>query len=99
MFGQELDRYWKTVVNTISDRSMIVNTGGAIVFVNKVLERITELSEHPVECNRIPSSTLPELQDPQSPMPAMAIPTLALNSSSAVSVTFEVLLKESSGAR
>ena len=39
--GHELDRYWKTVVNTISDGILIVNTSGAIVSVNKALERIT----------------------------------------------------------
>ncbi len=28
MLGQELDRYWETVVNTICDGVMIVNTMG-----------------------------------------------------------------------
>lgn len=41
MVGQQLDRHWKTVVNTISDGIMIVNTRGAIVSVNKALERMT----------------------------------------------------------
>ena len=41
MLGRELDRYWKTVVNTISDGIMIVNTGGAIVSVNQAFENIT----------------------------------------------------------
>ena len=41
MFGQELDNYWKTVVNTISDGIMIVNTHGAIVSVNRAFESIT----------------------------------------------------------
>ncbi len=36
-----MDRYWKTVVNTISDGIMIVNTSGAIVSVNKAFERMT----------------------------------------------------------
>jgi hypothetical protein len=31
--------------------------------------------------NRIPSSTLPELQDPQSPTPAIATSAVVLNSS------------------
>ncbi|MCU0614568.1 MAG: sigma 54-interacting transcriptional regulator [Desulfobacterales bacterium] len=44
MIGHELDRYWKTVVNTISDGIMIVNTSGAIVSVNKALEKITGYS-------------------------------------------------------
>ena len=34
MIGRELDVYWKTVVNTIRDGIMIVNTNGAIVSVN-----------------------------------------------------------------
>jgi two-component system response regulator HydG len=41
MLSQELDRYWKTVVNTISDGIMIVNTSGAIVSVNQAFENIT----------------------------------------------------------
>ncbi|KJS29885.1 MAG: Fis family transcriptional regulator [Desulfatitalea sp. BRH_c12] len=41
MIEQELDRYWKTVVNTIRDGLMIVNERGIIVSVNKALERIT----------------------------------------------------------
>ncbi len=41
MLDQELDRYWKTVVNTIHDGIMIVNTQGAIVSVNRAMERIT----------------------------------------------------------
>jgi two-component system response regulator HydG len=44
MFGHELDRYWKTVVNTISDGILIVNTSGTIVSVNKALEQITGYS-------------------------------------------------------
>ncbi len=41
MLDQELDRYWKTVVNTIHDGIMIVNTQGAIVSVNRAFEKIT----------------------------------------------------------
>ncbi len=41
MFEQDLDRYWKTVVNTIRDGIMIVDTGGSIVSVNEAFERIT----------------------------------------------------------
>ncbi len=44
MLGHELDRYWKTVVNTISDGIMIVNTSGAIVSVNNAFEQITGYS-------------------------------------------------------
>jgi two-component system, NtrC family, response regulator HydG len=41
MNGRELDGYWKTVVNTLRDGIMIVNTRGAIVSVNKAFEQIT----------------------------------------------------------
>jgi two-component system response regulator HydG len=41
MIEQELNRYWKTVVNTIQDGVMIVDTDGTIVSANKALEKIT----------------------------------------------------------
>lgn len=41
MYEQELDRYWKTVVNTIQDGVMIVDTHGYIVSVNLAFESIT----------------------------------------------------------
>ncbi len=41
MLKQELNRYWKTVVNTIQDGVMIVDTEGTIVSANKALEKIT----------------------------------------------------------
>jgi PAS domain S-box-containing protein len=41
MTGRELDGYWKTVVNTLRDGIMIVNTRGAIVSVNQAFEQIT----------------------------------------------------------
>jgi two-component system response regulator HydG len=41
MYDQELDLYWKTVVNTIQDGIMIVNPQGAIVSVNQALENMT----------------------------------------------------------
>ena len=44
MIEQELNRYWKTVVNTIQDGVMIVDTDGTIVSVNKALENITGYS-------------------------------------------------------
>jgi two-component system, NtrC family, response regulator HydG len=44
MNGRELDGYWKTVVNTLRDGLMIVNTRGAIVSVNKAFEQITGYS-------------------------------------------------------
>ncbi len=41
MIEHELDRLWKTVVNTIRDGLMIVDERGIIVSVNDALERIT----------------------------------------------------------
>ena len=38
MAEEELDRYWKTVVNTIQDGIMIVDTHGRIISVNKAFE-------------------------------------------------------------
>jgi PAS domain S-box-containing protein len=46
MIEQELNRYWKTVVNTIQDGVMIVDTDGTIVSVNKALENITGYSNN-----------------------------------------------------
>ncbi|RLB60338.1 MAG: sigma-54-dependent Fis family transcriptional regulator [Deltaproteobacteria bacterium] len=41
MFEQELNKYWKTVVDTIQDGVMIVNTEGNITSVNRAFEIIT----------------------------------------------------------
>jgi two-component system, NtrC family, response regulator HydG len=41
MFEQELNIYWKTVVDTIQDGVMIVDTTGTIVSVNRGFELIT----------------------------------------------------------
>ncbi len=41
MFEEELNNYWKTVVNTIQDGLMIVSRSGMIVSVNRALEEIT----------------------------------------------------------
>ena len=59
MFEQELNDYWKTVVDTIQDGVMIVDIKGTIVSVNKGLEKITgytkaELIGEPcstIDCN------------------------------------------------
>jgi two-component system response regulator HydG len=40
MFEQELNQYWKTVVDTIQDGVMIVDTGGTIISVNRAFENI-----------------------------------------------------------
>jgi PAS domain S-box-containing protein len=44
VYEEELDRYWKTVVSTIRDGVMIVDTSGAIVSVNEAFESITGYS-------------------------------------------------------
>ncbi len=41
MLDKELDTYWKTVVNTIRDGIMILNTQGTIVSVNRAFEVLT----------------------------------------------------------
>jgi len=41
MFEQELNAYWKTVVDTIQDGVMIVDTAGTIVSANQAFETIT----------------------------------------------------------
>ena len=41
MFEKELNNYWKTVVDTIQDGVMIVNTEGRIISINKAFETIT----------------------------------------------------------
>ncbi len=48
MIGRELEGYWKTVVNTIRDGIMIVNTHGAIVSVNTAFEKITGYSRNEI---------------------------------------------------
>jgi PAS domain S-box-containing protein len=45
MLEQELNQYWKTVVNTIQDGIMIVDTEGTIVTANKALEKMTGYSK------------------------------------------------------
>lgn len=44
MLERELNRYWKTVVDTIQDGLMVVDNGGTIVSVNKALEKVTGYS-------------------------------------------------------
>jgi len=41
MFEEELNKYWKTVVHTIQDGVMIVNTEGTITSINRAFETIT----------------------------------------------------------
>ncbi|MFZ0928899.1 MAG: sigma 54-interacting transcriptional regulator [Syntrophobacteraceae bacterium] len=44
MFETDLDTYWKTVVNTMRDGIMIVDTTGSIISINRALETITGYS-------------------------------------------------------
>ena len=37
----DLEKYWETVVSTIKDGVMIVDTTGCIVFANEAMESIT----------------------------------------------------------
>ncbi|MBW1749107.1 MAG: sigma 54-interacting transcriptional regulator [Deltaproteobacteria bacterium] len=48
MFEQELNRYWKTVVDTIQDAIMIVDKGGVVVSVNKAFEKITKFKKEEI---------------------------------------------------
>lgn len=41
MFEREINTYWKTVVDTIQDGVMIVDTTGTIITINNALETIT----------------------------------------------------------
>jgi two-component system, NtrC family, response regulator HydG len=42
MFEEEADRYWKTIVDTIRDGIMVVDTSGSILSVNRALETMTD---------------------------------------------------------
>ena len=44
MLEEELNSYWKTVVDTIQDGLMVVDKGGTIISVNQALETITGYS-------------------------------------------------------
>lgn len=48
MFEKELNNYWKTVVDTIQDGVMIVNTEGRIISINKAFETITGYDQEEV---------------------------------------------------
>jgi len=45
MFEHELDRYWRTVANTISDGIMVVDEQGIIIYVNEAFKGITGFSK------------------------------------------------------
>jgi two-component system response regulator HydG len=41
MKEQEINRYWKRVINTMNDGLMIVGTDGSIIMVNEAFEQLT----------------------------------------------------------
>jgi len=45
MFEHELDRYWRTVADTIRDGLMVVDEQGIIIYVNRAFEAITGFSK------------------------------------------------------
>lgn len=48
MIKQELNEYWKTVVDTIQDGVMIVDKAGTIVSANEAFEKITGYNRHEI---------------------------------------------------
>jgi len=66
MVEEELDRYWKTVVDTIQDGIMIVDTDGVIVSVNKALETMMGLSCDALigkKCSVLNCSIFPQVRE------------------------------------
>ena len=49
MNSSDLNQYWKTVVDTIQDGVMIVDTDGVIISVNRGFEETTGFSAHEVQ--------------------------------------------------
>jgi two-component system response regulator HydG len=48
MFEEEVDRYWKTIVDTITDGIMVVDPSGSILSVNRALEMMTGYSHQEI---------------------------------------------------
>ena len=66
MIEQALSLYWKTVVDTIQEGVMIVDQEGAIVSVNRALERITGYSREGIlgqPCSILNCSTCKHVRD------------------------------------
>jgi two-component system response regulator HydG len=67
----ELDTYWKTVVNTMRDGIMIVDTMGSIVSVNDALEAITGFSREELigrKCSVLNCSTYKAAREKGAPL-------------------------------
>ncbi len=73
MIGRELDGFWKTVVNAIRDGIMIVNTGGAIVSVNRAFEQISGYSREELigQTEKILNCEFPQPQSLQLNLPGL----------------------------
>ena len=41
MNDQELNRYWKEIINTMNDGVLVISTGGEILMVNRAMEQIS----------------------------------------------------------
>ena len=41
MKEQEINRYWKKILNTLNDGLMLIGTDGTILMVNQAFERLT----------------------------------------------------------
>lgn len=68
MFEQELNEYWKTVVDTIQDGIMIVDKAGTIVSTNKGFETITGYNQEEIigkPCNTLNCDKCDAVQEKQ----------------------------------
>jgi len=45
MLEEEYSQYWKTIVDTMADGLMVVDSEGVIISINKALETITGYSK------------------------------------------------------
>ena len=68
MFKHELDRYWRTVANTIRDGIMVVDEQGIIIYVNEALEAITGFSKDEMigkDCSVLDCNICQQVRDNQ----------------------------------
>lgn len=82
LFEEDLDRYWKTVVSTIRDGILIVDTSGSIVSVNQALETITGYSREDLigqKCSILNCSIYKMAREKGGPQWCVLFKTGALN--------------------